>query len=372
MLTRNCRNVNQGLPEVLRALQHHGRSYPSRNGEVVALNEPFCISYNTPYENVLFSPLRDANPFFHFMESVWMLAGRNDVEFVSMYNRRMREYSDDGIKFHGAYGYRWRHAFGFDQLNAIKTILKDNPFDRRAVLGMWHPGLDLGKTGKDFPCNTHCYFRIVEVNSVTNNDPSPFVERYLQMTVCNRSNDAIWGLCGANAVHFSFLHRYMAECLDVNVGELFFITNNLHVYTDQYPLNKWYDLIEDCECSAYYDEITVTNLDSVTPETITRFEISSGESLDFKRVGQGGRLPSIFKGFDREMYTFMQQPDKVQKYTSVMLQDAQNMALAWIARKRDLSLALHICKSIQLPDWRHACVAWLNRHPFKGAQNVQS
>ncbi|WP_217469305.1 thymidylate synthase, partial [Staphylococcus aureus] len=77
-----------------------------------------------------------------------MLAGRNDVAFVSGYVARMATFSDDGQTFHGAYGYRWRQHFGFDQLNAVVKALKANPDDRRCVVQMWSAQDDLGREGK--------------------------------------------------------------------------------------------------------------------------------------------------------------------------------------------------------------------------------
>lgn len=46
---------------------------------------PYAISttYLNSTERVLFDPKRDCNPFFHFMESLWILAGRNDVAWLS-------------------------------------------------------------------------------------------------------------------------------------------------------------------------------------------------------------------------------------------------------------------------------------------------
>src|SRR5690606_6235064 len=139
---------------------------------------------------------RDANPFLHFFESLWMLAGRNDVDYMTRLVRRFAAYSDDGKTFNGAYGYRWRKWFGRDQLQQIIGALRSNPQDRRCVLGMWDAGHDLGLQSADLPCNTHIYFRIQDDR--------------LNMTVCNRSNDAIWGAVGANVVHMSFLQEYMA------------------------------------------------------------------------------------------------------------------------------------------------------------------
>jgi hypothetical protein len=55
---------------------------------------------------------------------------------------------------------------------------------------------------------------------------------FLDMTVTNRSNDLVWGMLGADYVHFTFLQEYMAARLWVEVGKYHHFTNNLHVYTE--------------------------------------------------------------------------------------------------------------------------------------------
>jgi thymidylate synthase len=170
----------------------------------------------------MFWPERDANPFFHLMESLWMLAGRNDVEFVSRYVARMRDFSDDGVTFHGAYGYRWRVHFGRDQLEVIINALRADKDDRRQVLSMWDADVDLGRKGKDLPCNLQAIFAIA-------------VDGRLDMTVTNRSNDLIWGAYGANAVHFSYLHEYVARSVGVEQGVYRQVSNNLHAYKATLP-----------------------------------------------------------------------------------------------------------------------------------------
>jgi hypothetical protein len=168
---------------------------------------------------VLFHPGRGENPFFHFHESLWMLGGRRDVASVAQYAASMKNYSDDGKTFHGAYGYRWRNQFGFDQLFYIAKQLRKNREDRRCVLQMWDAPHDLAREGKDFPCNTQIYFSISMDGS-------------LDMTVCNRSNDIIWGAYGANAVHMSYLQEFMAAWIGVPVGMYWQMSNNYHAYQE--------------------------------------------------------------------------------------------------------------------------------------------
>src|ERR1700744_2369987 len=83
----------------------------TRNGNVIRIDEPVTVTYCQPRERVLFNRARNTNPFFHLYESLWMLAGRNDLAPLTYYNSRMNEFSDDQKTLNGAYGYRWRHAW---------------------------------------------------------------------------------------------------------------------------------------------------------------------------------------------------------------------------------------------------------------------
>lgn len=220
------RNVNDAFKGLVSGI-HQGsiptHKSPSRVGEVLMVEEPVIVTYSHPKERVLFNQARDCNPFFHLFEALWMLAGRNDVGPLAYYNPRMLEYSDDGETLHGAYGHRWKDE---DQLERIVRGLKENPNCRRQVLSIWSPWFDLGADSRDLPCNTHVYFFQDGISR-------------LGMTVCNRSNDLIWGMLGANFVHFSILQEYMAACIGWEVGRYHQITNNLHVYTKQWHPEKW-------------------------------------------------------------------------------------------------------------------------------------
>jgi hypothetical protein len=217
------RNVIDALPAGIQLLKDHGVDRDSRGGAVRQCDSPVTTVYERPWERVLFYPERDANPFFHLYESLWMLAGRSDVAPLMRYAKRMGEYADEGV-LHGAYGYRWRrhflwqHRTEIDQLAVIAERLRKNPTDRQCVLQMWDVNSDLGQTFKDLPCNTIATF---QRNSIGE----------LELTIFCRSNDIIWGAYGANAVHFSILHEYMATWIGCPLGRMFQVSVNYHAYT---------------------------------------------------------------------------------------------------------------------------------------------
>jgi hypothetical protein len=207
----------QGLDYLL----ENGVKRNSRNGPVLVAPEPVTTQYVYPDRRVLFNPVRDANPFFHIFEAIWMLAGRNDLAFCRFLVNRMADFSDDGLTFHGAYGYRWRHHFHTDQLEGIISRLRHDPNDRRCVLQMWDANIDFNRFGKDFPCNLVVMFGISH-------------EGKLDMTVTCRSNDFVLGALGANVVHFSILQEYMANKIGVPLGQYWQVSNNYHLYLNEH------------------------------------------------------------------------------------------------------------------------------------------
>lgn len=235
LATLTANNPNDALETALWRLKVDGIVNDSRNGRVLQMPGPVATTYLEPCNRVVFSALRDANPFFHLYEALWMLAGRNDAASVSRYAKQMDTFAENG-QLWGAYGWRWRSFFTFDQLPQIIALLRADSKTRRAVLTMWSPIGDLvpvvgGEGGvmssKDVPCNTHVYFSAVHGR--------------LDMTVCNRSNDIIWGAYGANVVHMSILHEFVALAVGLPVGLYHQFSNNFHIYPDRPDVQRLID-----------------------------------------------------------------------------------------------------------------------------------
>lgn len=324
----HARNVNLALPEGILYLQTRGRRRGSRNGEVVVSDVPVTTAYREPMERVLFLPERDANPFFHLHEGLWMLAGRNDVASVAAFVARMRDFSDDGETLHGAYGHRWRCHFDRDQLELIASRLRVNPEDRRCVLAMWDAAEDLDVSSQDLPCNTHVYFSVSW-------------EGRLDMTVCCRSNDIIWGAYGANAVHMSMLQEYMAAKIGTEVGRYWQVSNNFHAYTAtlgplEKRLRRGLGRIEAPVCPYSEGEITPRGL--VTECSVDEWEASLARYI-------------------REE-PFCLDSEQVPFFRTV----AKPMRESYRAHKRgDYVAALGWAQGVAAADWRRAAVQWLRR-----------
>lgn len=241
MLTVRAINVNDAYQLGMHLLATNHQRRDSRNGPVLVCPEPVATRYSHPRQRVLFFPQRDANPFFHLVEALWMLSGSNDVAVPEYFVPSIAQYSDDGRTFHAAYGHRWRNHWAFDQLDSLVEHLTREPSSRRAMLGIWDPVNDLGWDRKDLPCNTTVKFHLAEINR----------RQALCMTVFCRSNDIIWGAYGANAVQFSVLQEYLAARLSahtskgIDVGWYEQVSCDYHAYADAW--DKHWPAVEQYE-----------------------------------------------------------------------------------------------------------------------------
>lgn len=330
----------------------------SRNGKVLQFDEPVTICFKSPRNRVLFNQTRDCNPFFHLFEAFWMLAGRNDVAALDLYNSKMKDFSDDGETFNGAYGYRWRHAALpddsyrsgetlVDQLDLIVEHLRSNPDSRRAVLQMWNVEDDLLKidSSKDVCCNTQVMFSIREQSKGSGLPDSTIPVRCLDMHVINRSNDLIWGLLGANVVHFSYLLEYMANRIGVEVGRQYHTSNNLHVYTEN---NSGFDadaLLDDDYCGDFGHEVVEHNpkpMDAILDEDLELF----------MRTNTTGP-PS--------------EDEYVSDYLTTVVQPAMD---AFRFHKKRLYYHARISlEQIECPDWKFACTNWIDKRERNWRKN---
>lgn len=307
-------DVNQAYPFMQELVAYHGVEEETRNGKVKAMPVPVLLTHSNPERRVLFDAKRDCNPFFHYMESIWMLAGSENVDFPAHFAKQIRQYSDDGVTLHGAYGYRWRVAFERDQIESTIAQLAKDHHSRRLVIGMWDPHLDMERDGKDLPCNTQLYFRVVDGR--------------LTMTILNRSNDLVWGMLGANIVHMSILQEFVAGSVGLPVGPMYQFSNNVHVY------EGW----------GGDDKIAVA-------------DTWYSNNHNYLRWAFNDRNLAI-----HEAQHFVENMDEEPFESRIMRDNVMPMFRCHTAYKEgDLDLALHLVKHIYDEDWQRACRAWLHR-----------
>jgi thymidylate synthase len=369
-----CRNVNEAFRVLVESI-HEGwiptEVESSRYGEVIRVPEPVIVTYTHPTERVLFNAARDANCFFSLYESLYFLAGRNDVAPLAYYNSRMPEFSDDGKTLNDSYGYRWRNAVSGvdghdgtidreDHLNILVDHLCRKPESRRAVLQMWNVEDDLMniEDSKAVCCNLSAVFRVEWGRCPRCTDiaasgivmapfaPCPHCKgnpndapEFLNMTVFNRSNDLIYGMLGANAVHFSFLLEYMAARLGLKVGKYHQVTADLHAYTKTWEPDKWLaDKTHDYYATTQEKHVPLVKDPECFERECRRLVQSHSNGDEFAMLG-------------------------AYRWEEPFLQTvAEPMFRAYHAYKfKSYDSALRWANLVAAPDWRIAAKGWIQR-----------
>jgi thymidylate synthase len=210
-------NINTALPILMEHLLE-APEVGSRAGRVHEMTH-VGITLRQPQERYIILPDRKPSLPAQIAETVWVLSGRQDIEWLSHYLPRAKDFSDDGQTWRAGYGPRmrsWRNMVQVvDQLAYVVDTLRKDPLSRQAVISLWDPAIDT-KPGKDIACNNWLSF-------------SSRLGK-LDLHVAVRSNDAMWGWSGINVFEWSTLQEVVAGLLGIEVGSLHFSATSFHLY----------------------------------------------------------------------------------------------------------------------------------------------
>lgn len=222
-------SATEALPHLLNNLLVSGSVIPSRNGETRELTMQH-ITVDQTTDPYIATPGRNVSLPAQIAETMWILAGRSDVEWLSNYLPQAPKFSDDGKTWRGGYGPRLRgwsvdafaHGPGednVDQLKYIIDLLREDPDTRRAVFTIYDPSTD-SRPGKDIPCNNWVHFLARDGK--------------LHAHVAIRSNDVMWGWSGINSFEWSILTQVVAAYAGLHPGTITYDISSLHLYEHHY------------------------------------------------------------------------------------------------------------------------------------------
>jgi hypothetical protein len=161
------------------------------------------------------------------------------------------------------------------------------------------------------------------------------------MTVFNRSNDLIWGALGANVVHFSMLQEYMACCLGVEVGMYHQVSNNMHVYLNNFKPDEWVPT-ELRQLAQVYGPAQYPRLG---PKLLVNKQQFDKEVSDIVAAASG----------HGDGWGYKCQEPWLQTVACPML-----MAF-YYHKRRDYEAAFEVLEQVQADDWRIAGHTWLQK-----------
>lgn len=214
MSLKRYRNISQATYGSLQDLLSGGEQVETRGSCVTELRNRVTV-LERPEERCLFVPRRGNDIVASITETLWVLAGRDDIEWLGRYLPRAADFSDNGTTWRAAYGPRLRNWHGIDQIAQVLQLIRDEKSTRRAAMSLFDPARDYAES-KDIPCTNWLHWLCRD-------------ER-LHLVVGIRSNDAVWGFSGVNSFEWSVLQSYLALWTELDVGDVTYLAPSFHLY----------------------------------------------------------------------------------------------------------------------------------------------
>ena len=221
----------------------------SRNGHIVELQYIRLILEN-PKNRHLYLKGRKNNIYATIYETFWVIAGRDEILTLSKVLKRAPQFSDDGVKWFGAYGPRLYRA------NQIASIIEHIVRDintRRATLAIWQPDLDtvtslqqrIGKEYdfKDIPCSQWLSFKVID---------NKFYTHFVQ-----RSGDNIWGVSNINIFEFTYLQEIVREGIQLFIGNRVPLGKFIHDIDSLHAYDFTFNQVKDVNEENNYEELFI-------------------------------------------------------------------------------------------------------------------
>lgn len=279
-------SINKLFYKILSAASNWPKELRREGKMTVDSPGPVVLELSNPRQRILTIPARLNSLPATAAETLWVLAGRDDMDFLSFYLKRALDFSDDGEIWRAAYGPRLRGSgykshlgWGTDQLKEVINELIDHPSTRRAVIGLLNPVTDHENfTAKDFPCTQTLHF----------------IPRggHLDLVIFIRSNDILWGLTGVNIYEFTVLHELVADMTGIPMGKYYHIADSLHYYTN------FQERIDKILQSPHFD---IYDYAKDPPQTSDRQNIEMIDSSLKEFMAIEYRLRKLTFGFSHDM-----------------------------------------------------------------------
>ena len=173
-----------------------------------------CLIVHNPNTNCVYFPNRQISEDYANAELAWYWSADNSCETIGKHAKMWLRLSDDGMTNNSAYGYIIHKKYGFDQLQQIIELLRNDPTTRRAVLNISDPAINRITT-KDMQCTIALQFLIRD--------------EQLEMTVYMRSNDIYFGL-PYDYIYFVSIGEYIAKQLNRKLSLYTHHATSMHMY----------------------------------------------------------------------------------------------------------------------------------------------
>ena len=278
MIYQKHTHANRGENEYLRVLQkifQDGERIHSRNSTV----------YSSFGERMVFD-LQDGFPLLTtkrmgyktiLRELLWFIRGSTDNQ--SLQDKKVhiwdKNASKEFLQSRGlsykegdlgpVYGFQWRHSGaeykgchenyggkGYDQLQEVIRLLKEDPQSRRILMSAWNP-TDVDKMALP-PCHVMCQFYVRD-------------NTLLDCQLYQRSGDMFLGV-PFNIASYSFLTHIIAKITGYQPGRLIHILGDAHIYENHMTQVREQLKRVPVQFPSVFIQDSLTNIDTICEEMI--------------------------------------------------------------------------------------------------------
>ena len=159
-------------------------------------------------------------------ELLWFLAGDTNVAGLNQHGVTIwDEWADKSGNLGPIYGHQWRNWLTpagetIDQISAVVTEIKCNPFSRRLIVSAWNPA-DIPQMALA-PC--HCLFQFHVAETADG-------RKRLSCQLYQRSADIFLGV-PFNIASYALLTAMMAQVCDMEAGDFIVSFGDVHLYSN--------------------------------------------------------------------------------------------------------------------------------------------
>jgi Thymidylate synthase len=166
--------------------------------------------------------LRRTRPMTAAAEAAWCFSGVPNLTWLQKHTKIWDQFADADGNIMEAYGYRWKSAFGYDQIDtAIRRLIVD-PSDRRVWISSWDPREDLlPNDQKTVPCPVG--FTLATY------------ENRLNSSLMIRSSDVFIGL-PLDVMRHALVMRAIANSLGKRMGHMRVTLAHPHIYESHWDM----------------------------------------------------------------------------------------------------------------------------------------
>jgi thymidylate synthase len=159
-------------------------------------------------------------------ETLWYLAGSNELEFIKYYISQYGKFAEPDGTVHGAYGPRlFDMRSKINQIDSVIKLLRRKQSSRQAVIQLFNAE-DLLQEYNDIPCTCTMQFLVRK--------------SCLHSVVHMRSNDAFLGL-PHDIFAFTFIQELIARSLNLRLGTYKHMVGSLHIYNaDKTKIDRFF------------------------------------------------------------------------------------------------------------------------------------